>query len=142
MNRDIALPSIFADNNICELDGYTLRDTVTPSRTVGGAWFSTQLSPMKERALCLQLDGSLHGFIEARKAVRYIDTILPLPLRCPLHCPPRVIAIRRIQTRRAVTLLLIDEKLEKPIAVIGDTIAWAPEGLDVLLVCGRDEALL
>jgi hypothetical protein len=138
MHRDIRLPSIFADNNICTLDGFALQETVTPSRTVGGAWFSTQLSPMKERVLRLHLDGFLHSFIEARKNIRYDDALFPLPN----SCAPRVIAIRRIQTRRAVTLLLIDEKLEKPIAVIGDTIAWEPGGLDVRLVCGRDEALL
>jgi len=138
MNRDIRLPSIFADNNICTLDGFALQETVTPSRTVGGAWFSTRLSPMKERTLRLRLDGSLHSFIEARNIVRYNDALLPLPL----PCAPRVIAIRRVHRATRLTLLLIDEKLEKPIAVIGDAIAWGPEGLDVLLVCGRDEALL
>lgn len=138
MNRDIALPSIFADNNICTLDGFALQETVTPSRTVGGAWFSTRLSSMKERALRLRLDGSLHGFIEARNVVRYDGTLFPFPLLCT----PRVIAIRRVHRATRLTLLLIDEKLEKPIAVIGDAIAWEPEGLDVRLVCGRDEVVL
>lgn len=139
MNRDDPLPSIFADNNICTLDAFALQDTMTPSRTVGGVWFSTRLSPMKERRLRVRLDGSLHGFLEARNVVRYDGTLFPFPLP---YCAPRVIAIRRVHRATRLTLLLIDEKLEKPIAVIGDAIAWEPEGLDVRLVCGRDETML
>lgn len=137
MHRDIQLPPIFTDNNICTLDGYELQMSVTPARTVGSAWFSTQLSAMKTRVLRLRLNEAVHSFVEAKNTVNY-EARGQLSLRCS----PRVIGVRRIQTRRSVTLILIDEKLERPIAVIGDALSWEPEGLDVRLVCGRDEVLL
>jgi hypothetical protein len=52
--------------------------------------------------------------------------------------PPRMISIRRITTRHAMTLLLIDDILGKAISVIGDAITWSLDGLDVQLVTDSD----
>jgi hypothetical protein len=54
-------------------------------------------------------------------------------------CTPRMISIRRITTRQALTLLLIDDASGKTIAVIGDAIAWGLEGFDVQLVTANDD---
>jgi hypothetical protein len=54
-------------------------------------------------------------------------------------CTPRMISIRRITTRQALTLLLIDDASSKAIAVIGDAITWGLDGFDVRLVTINDD---
>jgi hypothetical protein len=59
----------------------------------------------------------------------------PRPILPPMQLepidPPRVVAIRRVKSRQNVTLLLIDERNDRTIAVIGGEIHWDLEGIEV-----------
>lgn len=138
MKRDVQLPSVFADNNICTLDAYARRTRRVPPRTIGSHNFSTQLSAMTTVELDLRLDGVMHRFEEARNAVRYLGCGPDGPDLEHLD-PPRVISIRRIFAHQSLTLLLIDDLTGKTIAVIGDALAWELDGLDVRLVAAHDD---
>lgn len=93
---------------------------------------------MQSRVLSLRIDGELHSFEEARRIVRYLGDE---PQHAPhlLRCAPHMIAIRKIVTKLAITLLLIDEQINRLVGVIGESLAWEPDGLDVRLAIGRDE---
>jgi hypothetical protein len=135
---DVQLPAIFTDCNVCELAAHVLRSVRTPPRTIGSSWRSTTLSAMQSRVLSLRVDGNLHSFEEARGNVRYLGDD---PAHAPhlLRCTPRLIAVRRIVTKLAITLILVDESVGRPIGVIGESLAWDLDGLDVRLAIGRDE---
>lgn len=141
MRLDTQLPPIFTDSNICRLEAYGHSTTRTPPRTVGSSWFSTRLSAMTGSRLDLRLDGAVYSFLEARNTVSYGGRDLVPAVALKSCDPPRVIAIRRITTRRALTLLLVDELLDKAVAVIGDTLAWHLEGLDVRFTTINDETI-
>ena len=132
MDAKSLLPPIFAENNICELDAYRFETKHIPARKVGNAWRSTHLSAMNSHELSLRLDGAVYCFEEARNLVRYITANYGGAPLTPC-APPRVVTIQRIVTLRGLTLLLIDEKLGKPLAVIGERLSWHEDGLDVRL---------
>jgi len=137
---DAPLPAIFTNGNCCLLDAFALRETTTPQRVIrGGSGFETRLSPMKQRALRLQLDGATYAFVEARGRVLYLPsdtheiaeapprlvnvqmtghlpTRSDLPPRITLPPtqlepihPHRMVAIHVVKTSTMMTLLLIDE---------------------------------
>lgn len=141
MQRTIKLPAIFADGNICSLEGYDLRETRVPPRTVGtphSRMWTEVKGFLRSRVLSLRLDGDIHSFIDTQNKVNYSNLERQLDLK-----PPRVIAIRQMQTvSNSLTLLLIDEALGKPIGVIGETIIWNPEGLDVRLESNGEAVMI
>lgn len=138
MKPDIQLPAIFTDCNTCALTAYGLRTVRTQARTIGSAWKSTTLSAMQSRVLSLLLDGSLHSFEEARRSVRYLGSD-PRHAVGLQHDATRTVAIRKIVTKQLITLMLIDEQINRPIAVIGESLAWYLDGLDVRLLIDRTE---
>ncbi len=97
---------------------------------------------MHTRTLSLQIDGTVHSFEEARQVVQYLGSDPKVAIGIERLDPPRVLAVRRIVTARELTLLLIDELIGKPIAVIGETISWHLDGLSVRFTNGRDELIL
>lgn len=120
------LPLPFIDGHICLLDGYAFRTVQSPPRTVGGAWFSTQLSGMTTRVLSLRLDGEIHSFEEARGSVKYRawQYITRHGVEKNLEsCTPRVIAIHLSATPKPI-LRLIDEQSDKTIVVIDRAITF------------------
>jgi hypothetical protein len=142
MKPDVQLPTIFTDCNVCMLEAHVFRERRVPPRTIGSRFFSTTLSAMQSHTLSLRLDNTLHNFEEARGAVRYLGSDPQFALNIECCAPPRVIGIRKIITARALTLMLIDELLGKPIGVIGESLEWRLEGLDVCFVTGRDEVVV
>ena len=137
------LPSVFDEGNICLLAGYRDATTTTPEKTLGSPWRSTKLSAMRSRVLSLHLDGLVHSLEESRLSVRYLSDCPPHYAEGLDRCePPRVVAIRRVAAAGDLTLILIDELIGRPIAVIGDALAWRLEGLDVRLSDGRNEQAL
>lgn len=136
------LPPIFADANICTLDGFVFRKLHTPPRTVGRRReASAELSAMTTRQLRVRLDGVVHGFITTKNntGVRYTGEN-PQPSLQLDSCPPHVVTVRRIYTTpRELTLLLIDETIGKAIAVIGETLTWNLAGINVQFTGSRGE---
>jgi hypothetical protein len=137
---DAQLPAIFTNGNCCLLDAFALRETTTPQRVIRNySGFETRLSPMKQRALRLQLDGATYAFVEARGHVVYLPsdaheladppprmvsvqmaghlpTRSDLPPRITLPPtqlepidPHRMVAVHIVKTATTMTLLLIDE---------------------------------
>jgi hypothetical protein len=138
---DVKLPTLFTDCNTCTLTASILQTVHIPPRTIGSPWRSTTLSAMQSRVLSLRLDGEPHSFEEARRSVRYLGGAPQLAGH--LHaCSPRVISVRKIVTKSMVTLILVDDQASRPVGVIGETIAWDLDGIDVRLMIGRDEVTI
>ncbi len=133
MLPNVQLAPIFYDGSICTFDAYSLRTIVTPPRTISRGEFSTQLSAMSERELRLRLDGAVYTFVETRGSIRYVAPEAMQKTVTLERCEPsRTVAIRRIVTKRALTLLLVDEVLGKALVVIGShALHVEPDGLTV-----------
>lgn len=138
MKIDVQLPPTFTDCNTCTLEAFIFRTVRTPPRHHG---WPLKLSGMEARVLSLRLDSSLHSFEEARGDVKYLggDPQHAIGIK---SCAVRMLAVRKIVTTAAITLLLTDESIGKTLGVIGESIAWDPEGLAVRLVIGRDEIVV
>ena len=91
MRPDAQLPAIFTNGNCCLIDAFALRETTTPQRVIRNySGFETRLSPMKQRALRIQLDGATYAFVEARGRVIY----LPSDAHAITDPPPRMVAVQ------------------------------------------------
>lgn len=96
---------------------------------------------MQSRVLSLLIDGNLHSFEESRGSVRYLGDN-PEHAAHLLRCAPRMIAVRKIVTKLVITLMLVDELIGRPIGVIGDSLSWNLDGIDVRIAVGHDEVAI